>query len=139
MCARTTRGMETRDFRRICGQGEYALLQTPLAGCRFLLSIEREKEGGREGDDGAIYSALISKGREKCSVEKSGSGSCGGLCAIRVLLEDNAFNPPSIIQSDRGSAFEEEVALLVLAGLFVDVHVCARTHMRDCVCVYCSR
>lgn len=69
--------------------------------------------------------------------KKSGSGSCGGLCAIRVLLEDNAFNPPSIIQSDRGSAFEEEVALLVLAGLFVDVHVCARAcaHMRDCVCV----
>lgn len=49
---------------------------------------------------------------------KSSSGSCGGLCAIRALLEDNAFNPPSIIQSDRGSSFEEEAALLVLVGLF---------------------
>lgn len=54
----------------------------------------REREGGREGDDGAIYSALISKGREKCSVEKAAQDLVAVLCAIRALLEDNAFNPP---------------------------------------------
>lgn len=60
---------------------------------------------------------------------KSSSGSCGSLCAIRALLEDNAFNPPSIIQSDRGSSFEEVAALLILVELFVDIHT------RVCVCV----